>query len=368
MRVKEPFETTGSFWVADHPEDKLPGVMKILETGRVSVELVGNFGGIRGAFHGLGISSASKAADSEYMTPKRICGKVLNGELVTLEECEYWVPKLRIGGVSGGSSTSVVRPMHTLVGAEYGRQEEVSFSEFSFEVEGLETWLSVSGIEGEFSVDEDTGVATGIIRYRKPNDVVVRLPNGDILEFRFIIHSPSSSIPVTDVTIKQTASVYIRTPESRPISYFASLAHRLCNFLSLTLDQNVCIESMTGYLTYDFDPCESRRMPIRLYGDFAPWTDRKPDIRWYRTLFRYQEVASEIEDVLKKWFESYDKFSPALDLYFASKTQSTVFVEAKILWLAQALETLHSQSYSETELAEAEFDDRMLQLEQSNFG
>ncbi len=347
-----------------NPEDQFPGLMKISETGAVTVELFDNSGG-RGGIQNWWSTVTPSLADEESQRVKRICGRVLDGGPVTLDACDYRGARVTTGGPGPvDSSTSIVHPV-TLVGAEYSEQEEILFTEFGFSVEGLDTWLSVSGIERELETEEATGITTRFIRYRRLDDIVVRLPNGDSLEFRFNISS-SSPIPVTEVTVKQTASVFVRTRVPRPISYFASIAHRLCNFLTLALDQNVCIEVMTGYLARDVKPENERKRPIKVYGGFAPWIDRKPNIRWDRALFLYPAIADRIDDVLYKWFDRYDEFSPALDLYFASRTQSSVFLEAKILWLAQALETLHSRSSSATELPKAKFDNQLLQIEQSN--
>ena len=287
---------------------------------------------------------------------------MLDGGPVTLVACDYRGRKL----TGGGLSTSEIRPRVTFVGKDFGEQEDIAFAEFSFGVEGLDTWLSVSGIRCGIEVEEDTGIKTGSIRFRPPEGITVTLSNGETLELRFSISSPSSSIPMTEVTVKQTARVFVQTKEPQPVSYFSSIAHRFCNFLALALDQNVCIESLTGYLPHEAESLSERKYPIRVYGQFAPWTDRKPNFRWDRALFLYPAIADRIDDVLYKWFDRYDEFSPALDLYFASRTQSSVFLEAKILWLAQALETLHSRSSSATELPKAKFDNQLLQIEQSN--
>ena len=58
---------------------------------------------------------------------------------------------------------------------------------------------------------------------------------------------------------------------------------------------------------------------------------------------------------MTKWFDSYDTFVPALDLYFASRTQTQAYLETKALWLAQALETLHRRSSQETEMPREDF-------------
>ena len=59
--------------------------------------------------------------------------------------------------------------------------------------------------------------------------------------------------------------------------------------------------------------------------------------------------------MMGKWFENYETFEPAFNLYFALRTQPSQFLDTKILWLTQALETLHRRSSDETEMSEEEF-------------
>ena len=93
----------------------------------------------------------------------------------------------------------------------------------------------------------------------------------------------------------------------------------------------------------------------RYIGDYADWPDRTRALRPHDALFRYPDVVDRLEDVITKWFESYAKFEPAFDLYFASRTETSVFLDAKVLWIAQALEALHRRSSQETEMLEDEF-------------
>ena len=228
------------------------------------------------------------------------------------------------------------------------------FSDFSFGVEGLNTWLGISGIEG-VEIQEDTDNASGFIRFHRPNDIPLPLPSGDQLKFTFSLAFPNVAMLSTEAAVQQTAFVSVKSEQPQPIRYFSSLAFKLCNFLSLGLDEDVCIQSMTGYLDYETEGGEQRRRPISVYGQFPPWTERTPIIRRNRTLFRYPDVANQIVDIVAKWFENYDTFEPALDLYFASRTQTQIFVDTKVLWLAQALETFHRRSSQETEMSDEDF-------------
>ena len=44
MRLAEPIETTGMFWLPEQPDTQLSGVLKISESSEITVDLAGAFG------------------------------------------------------------------------------------------------------------------------------------------------------------------------------------------------------------------------------------------------------------------------------------------------------------------------------------
>ncbi len=347
MRLAEPIETTGLFWLPEQPDTKLSGVLKISESGEITVDLAGEFGDPFVKPRRLGIS-ARPSEEEEALDPARIVGILQRGGRLTLDRCLHQKSRFSL---PGHVSTSTVSAELALVGAEYCEGEEVLFSEFSFTIEGLDAWLSISGIE----IEPNTASGGGLIRYHIPDDIPVHLPTEAELRFRFGLTFPSVSVPITEAAVQQTAEVQINLREPRPIEYFTSVASKLCNFLTLVLDEAVSIQSMTGYLDQETTGGEHRPVPVKLYGQFAPWPEKKPTVRLHHTLFRYPQVAIQLDNMMGKWFENYETFEPAFNLYFALRAQPSQFLDTKILWLCQALETVHRRSSGETEMQEEEF-------------
>ena len=347
MRLAKPIETTGLFWLPEQPDTKLSGVLKISELGEITVDLAGMFGDPLVTPRRLGVS-ARPSEDEAAPDPGRIVGILERGGRLTLDRCLHQKGRFSL---PGHVSTSTVSAELALVGAEYSKGEEVLFSEFRFSVEGLDAWLSISGIE----IEPNTASRGGLIRYHVPDDIPVHVPTEAELRFRFGLTLPSVSVPITVATVQQTAEVQIKLREPRPIEYFSSMAFKLCNFLTLVLDEAVSIQSMTGYLDQETTGGESRRVPVKLYGQFAPWPEKKPTIRLHYALFRYPQVAIQLDNIMGKWFENYETFEPAFNLYFALRAQPSQFLDTKILWLCQALETFHRRSSDETEMSEEEF-------------
>ena len=347
MRLAEPIETTGVFWLPGQPDTQLSGVLKISESGEITVDLAGVFGDPLVTPRRFGVS-ATPNIEAAAPDPGRIVGILQRGGRITLDRCLRQNSRFSL---PGHVSTSTIYAELALVGAEYSEGEEALFSEFSFSVEGLDAWLSISGIE----IEQDIENWKGSIHFHVPDDIPLHLPCDAELTFRFGLTFPSVSVLRTEATVQQTALALVKLREPRPIEYFSSLAFKLCNFLTLALDQAVSIQSMTGYLDQETAEEESRRIPVRVYGQFAPWPEKKPTTRWHDSLFRYPHVASQLDNMMGKWFENYETFEPAFNLYFALRTQPSQFLDTKILWLTQALETLHRRSSDETEMSEEEF-------------
>ena len=347
MTLDVPIETTGFFWLPEEPEDRLSGHLKISESGEITVELSGTFGGPLVALREMGIS-VTPPIDDALPSLERMVGILDNGTPVTMDGCFWQTLSLEL---SSELSRSIAHVDFALIGAGYGEQEQVSFSEVSFSVYGLDAWLSVSGIE----VEPDVSNKSGVIRFHLPDEIPLTLPNGVGLTFAFNLTSPMASLPITEAGVRQTASVFLSCEEPHSISYFSRLAVRLCNFLSFALDQAVYIQSTTGYLEEETANGQKRRKPVRVYRRYAHWPDSKRDLRPHHALFRYPDVADRLDDVITKWFESYGTFEPAFDLYFASRVETSVFLDAKVLWIAQALEALHRRGSQETAMCEDEF-------------
>ena len=347
MRLTEPIETTGEFWLPEDPDTRLSGILRISETGEITVELAGMFGEPFAMLKG-GSEDGPSIVEGEEPTQGRIVGVVSRGGPITLDGCIWTSRNFQLPSVL---SRSTVHASRACIGARYEQAEEVSFSEFSLGVEGLDTWLGASGIEFQ----QDDRVNGSVIRYRTPEEIQLTLPNGVDLKFVFqVVTTGNLGFPI-EAAVKQTVSAVIKPNEPQPISYYSFFAVRLCRFLFLALDQDVCIQTMTGNVDVDMSDGEKRRESVRIYGRFAPWTEKKPIISRHDALFLYPSIADQLSEMMIKWFEVYEALNPALDLYFASRTQASLFLDTKVLLLAQALETLHRRTTQETEMPEEEF-------------
>ena len=253
----------------EQPDTKLSGVLKISESGEITVDLAGIFVNPDVTSRTIGALD-TLIGEETAPDPRRILGHLKKGGRITLDRCLWQNRSLSL---PSGLSTSTVLAELAVVGAHYGENEEARFSEFSFSIEGLDDWISKSGIDFEQDLTDIENWEV-LIRVHRPDDIMIHLPSDGELRFKFDFTFPSVSIPVTKASVQQNAVAMVKLREPQPIKCFSSLAIKLCHFLTLALNQSVSLKSMTGYLDVVTTGGENRRMPLQIYGQFAPWAEK----------------------------------------------------------------------------------------------
>lgn len=350
MQLAEPIETGGFFWLPSNPEDRLPGTLRISRIGEVTLEVIGIFGNWYSALQDMGIGIESPSEDGKP-NQERIVGTIEKGGIVTLDGC---IPTKKSLNMSGGISKSAYLAKFAFIGGNYDAGKELMFSDVSLFVEGLNEWLSVSW----FREEQNRETKSGRIEYQLPEDIAFKLPNGVELSIKHLLSPPSFGVPYTKVCIAQTSYFGVKLECPQPIGCFLPLVVRLCNFLSLAIDQPVSISSISGYLDQKSETARTPQSPIGIYYQASPNVEVKPEIQFNNMLFACGNIVDQCEQVLTKWLEVYDTFEPALNLYFASRSDALQsYLEVRFLRLAQGIETLHRRSSQDTEMPEDEFNE-----------
>lgn len=338
MRLSEPIEKSGYFWLPAKPDNRLPGILRVTDTGKTDVEVIGIFGDTLAAMN-----------DS---TPElgRIVGVIENGDLITLEHCFYSNRNISFGGIS----KSTIHANFLLRGVQYEEGEPVTFSRFRFSVEGLDEWLSVSGLR----VENNWSERSASIHFNPPKEITVQLADGIGLTFTFGWTLPSTTI-VTEAKITQKVYITLTSESLRPIEDYLALAFKLKNFLCFATDETVSLDSATGFsheITREVGNDEKLEEPIAIYYASTPVSEGRPKLHWHNMLFRYGHIADQLESILNSWLSNYEISAPAFNLYFASKSGAHKYLDGRFLSLVQGIETLHRRNSQETLMPDSEFD------------
>ncbi|MPR02504.1 hypothetical protein F0169_10740 [Pseudomonas sp. MAFF 212408] len=123
MRVSEPTVKNGFFFTPTEPDKRYPGILKILDGGRIELHLT---------------SDENAFVSFDEMFIGRLIGKI-EGGYTTLEDCSYETMNLSLGG---GAATSLITARIAYIGM--GMPEECQFDQFEFAVDELSEWYGKS--------------------------------------------------------------------------------------------------------------------------------------------------------------------------------------------------------------------------------
>ena len=327
MRISETQPKSGYFWLPGHRDRTLPGTLTLKDGGRIELEVLGFLDG--------------RSPFGDELHIPRIVGLVEQDGYVTLEECFCINWTMSFGGVSKAHFIA----HRALLGISYDENEPVFLDEFRFSVEGLDEWLGMSGIQAT----ADFAKKTATINYVPQDEVVLRLQNGFQLTFGLSWTLPSSPI-VTEAKIAQKAHIRLTAPNPTPLDGFTSIAHLITNFLCFASDETVSINSVSGRMTNSTakDGEKAEKLDMTIVYQSLPFAERPPNTKWHTMLFRFPEIRESAEAMFNAWLNAYEQFQPALDLYFSARTGAHRFLNGRFLALAQAVETLHRRTSSET--------------------
>ncbi|HCH54551.1 MAG TPA: hypothetical protein DE109_13940 [Aeromonas sp.] len=337
MRVKEEYKKTGYFWLPEKEEQKIPGILTISDGGKIELEVVGLFGGRIESLNGNNELS-------------RIIGHVEKDGFVTLDDCFYTQKNFSFGGIS----KSKILAHRVLSGAAWEKDEEVTFNTFSFSVDCLDEWVGISGI----NVDHNWDSKTATISYNPPNNISLVLDNAMTLEICFAYTLPGFPT-IKEAKITQQAYFKLTSKELRTLSDFTSLAFKITNLMCFAIDETVSMKNIsatTSEILHDGGDNKKYPVPIAIYYQSIPYTEKIPSRDWHNMLFTFSAIRGNALQIFNNWVNAYEHLSPALNLYFSTKTGAQKFLDGKFLALAQGLETYHRRTSSETLMKPEEFE------------
>lgn len=336
MRIQEEYKKSGYFWLPDNEGKKIPGTLTILDGGEIELEVVGLF------------DDSIKALNGEDDL-SRIIGHVEKDGLVTLENCFYRKKNYSFGGIS----KSLIHVNQVLSGVAYDKNEVATFNTLSFSVEGLNEWLGISGIH--VSYGEDYRTAT--ISYTPQKEIIYKLNNDFDLHIFFGYALPGFP-NTTEAKITQKAYFKLTSEAAKELPEFINTLHQITYLLCFAVDATVTISDVSATsneIVTEVSEGKTRPVNILIYYPSLPFSQETPKIDLHRMLFVFGNIRSNAEVLINNWLNAYSVIRPSLGLYFSAVTGTHKYLDGKFLALAQALETYHRRTSSETLMENGKF-------------
>lgn len=336
MRIEKELEKTGFFWLPGHENDQKPGILKIKNGGRVELEIVGNFD-----------------EDFEFFDKNwniaRIVGFVEGDGNITLERCFYTSKNLSFGGIS----KSKLFVSMLLIGASWEKDEEVTFSTFSFSVDCMDEWVGISGINVKF----DHKKKSATINYTPPENISILLNNQFKLEICFE-WGLSNSSNISEQKITQRVYFKLSSEKTVPLQNFLDVAFKITNLMSFAIHDTVAMKDLIATspdIKIKISEEKNRLVPIKLYYQSNSFLEIEPQKSQHEMLFSYDAISSNADKVFNNWINAHEHLSPAIGLYFSTKTEAYKYIDGKFLALAQGLETYHRRTTDEKLMKTSEY-------------
>lgn len=322
MRVSEPLDVQGFFWLLAKPDEEIPGRLTVSGSGDVSLRLLGIFDG------GLSINSNELPI---------ILGVTERGKQVTLVNCFYKNKSFSFPGIP----VVDIYASLLLVGSHFSNEDDLIFSKARFHIEGLDQWLGLTGISAKCDLEKQEAEIT----YKRPKQIDHQLDNGFTLSIQFNWSAPLGIGigNISKATITQKAVLCLETPNLRKFSELVDYVRQINNLLCLALDEPVALTSVHVSRPDSVEEINGKNRPIEIemYYPSLPHPDMSPEIHRPHMLFPYQEVEPNFGSILSKWLDGFRQLEPGFNLYFAATTAKHPYLETKFLFLVQGLEALH---------------------------
>ena len=344
MQLSESIETYGYFWLAEKPDNRLTGVLRISARGEASLETFGAF-------------DAARAIHSQQLMGEKlhILGVTDKEGPVTLVGCfvTHWTHVFNVEQLLNFS----LHVERVFCGAHFDT-EEVCFSGMTFAVEGLDEWFSFH--HRPFS-HEMGPAGQGSFTYSPPESITFQLPDDLSIGFHMGARTRSG---LFQATITTQMSISVESSRMRAFSDFMQVLQKIKDFLCLVFDRPVSFTSITGSRR-ELNAPHTAHDEVVIYGQFDPYDLRKENISTGDFLISFHEMAVSIHEYLPRWLERYEEYEPTFNLYFAVTANRFMHLEGGFLFLVHGIESLHRRSSSETQMPAEEFNSRRDSIVQS---
>lgn len=345
MRLSDPIEKPGFFWLPSHPGQHYPGTLHISTSGEVTLRIV---------YRPTTVNPKQLQSNTPFgeETP-RILG-IVDNDPVTLEKCvAVDDPFYFVRVIEGYVSESRFHVGAAFIGTPFLDDEPIVFSRIDFSLENLSEWFSISGFRTK--INSDSEKAEWALHYTQPSDISIALPDDTRLQFVF---SPSFSLPDYKVSqlssaISQRMHISLMSREPLPVERCIVMLHRIHTFLCLVMNKIVAIEWIKGYSGNKLDKWDREVATSIFYRSQLESEQRETRVS---KTFGYDDISDDFEGTIRKWLADYEIIYPAFDLYLSSKIGSYRNLNGVFLSLVQGLETLHRRTAHETEMNVDDFE------------
>lgn len=338
MRVCQPLQLFGSFWLPIRPAAKVRGTLLVSSAGWVKAELLG---------------ALSDEVEFETQRFELVYGETEDGKFLTLTDCYVHTSLV---AVLAGTNKTQLRAQRLIVGAHLTPVQMRKFSRIRLSVEKLDEWLETS------AVGASRRHLGNVQRATRPT-ITVSLPS--VRKFSLNEGLDLSINYRTSISLKDgihgeaTVAAFLQVDcvSGKTIDEVGKIAYRINTFFCLLFGETVSLNwlSVNAPASEAATSRAQSSMELQLYFPSRPHSEIPPVVDRHGMILLFKSVRLNLGHMLRRWLNDYDTLWPTFDLFFASTTTSNSFVETRFLALAQGLEVFHRRISDATVMSKKEF-------------
>jgi len=336
VKLLEPMELTGYWWLPSMPDCKVPGTMSFEPKKDITVELDGTLMRNR---HGM------------YQK-----WPVVHGETRDGIPCSLLHVLEQSKSIGSHKTSSRISADYGLLGVLFSSAEETVFRSAAVDYTGLTAWMGRRPFDQDlnFHSTKDRQVT---VSYTKPRIV------------RYSVHQQAFTVKFggwfsygnptfQEITMEYGESAVLRPKRSQSLFWFLDKFRQLRNLLSLLMAEPVFIEHISLE-----SGCHLNKDMGRMIKDYAQllicqrdYEQKSRFLHSFEMPLPYPVVKKFLQNILDIWFSRYDALKPTYDLFFLPIYNRHLNIEFQFLGLVQALEAFHRIKYAETYLTAGKYD------------
>jgi len=209
----------GRWWIADDPDQQVPGILHFDPTSGARLELLGSF-----------VDHEGETRSGKFQL---ILGRAPTGLAITLHQC------FLSGRESGlpGFQTMAATARYVFLDIHLPNAKPISFKRMAVRYSFLNEWTHRSGFQIERGAPDSITV-----HHQAPEDIVAVI--SDDLTIKLSVQSSRPMIPPSfprDMTIQESAYFVVEPRQPMPLRFFTAITDKLAQFLTFAVTEPVHI-------------------------------------------------------------------------------------------------------------------------------
>lgn len=304
----------GTFFVPPEQNNQLSGILTYSSESGCNLELFGVFG--------------------DSLNPPRIIkGMTADGLLVSLYNNHLLKHSVR----SNGFDTSLYYSQYLFEGIGVDYRRDLSFKTIGVRFNVLNSWLNAESFHSVIRNGEDTKID---LSKRGADEKIVILSTGAKLKIKSYPIRPQKRYPVRELLLSQDSEIVFQFAKRISFELQMDYVKHLQNLLTFftlipAIPDNIFIRFRTNHSKQEYNAKVFMQLNDSL---------KTNDIGISRDyIIDYPTLLPEIENVLKKWYQEFEKFRLVIQEFCSPYYNPKMLIEQQFLCYARGLETFHRE-------------------------